>query len=924
MRNPAKSALRLASLCLVSALSLSCGGDSGSTGPSSNPTPTITAGSRDTVTATAAPFSEVLTGTDFVTGVVASVDGNARTTLRLHSTSIAVQLTPKDLSTPGDRQITAKNPEPGGGPSAPWVLHVLTPPPAPTMDSISPKVVALGGPQFTLHAYGTGFVRASKIRWNGADLPTTYESATELTTVIPSGWIAVLDSAQVLVFTPAPGGGVSAARNVTVQPPPPPPTVPTVTRITPDTVTIGPDTIQLTLAGAHFVGVDSVEYGDQGVTRYAIATVISDSLVTAPLDLSWLASLGVPQLRLRGPGGWGPYFYGLEVVNPVPVITALTPDTLDATKAADTVIVTGTGLVQGMALHDSYSLPMTTQWIDLSHLRVIVPQSTMLLGGSMAVQVDDSWDGGHSDSLNLYLRTPPPVVDSVTMQTGGFGGSDSVGSTGANFTVWGHGLAFSGYMMANGAPRITSHPSSTLVGFGIDGSFMTHPDTITFAYWNPAPGGGTSAAFPFIVRAPSPPPVIDSLTPLAARSDSGPQVITMRGHGFVPGTVVGPQPYAPDPSWFLQTTWPSTVLNDSTVDVDVPDSALLAGLTYSLQAQAPTPTTRPSNPVQLPIWTTGVRARDSVPSGGIRSMVVDTVHNKVYATRGDSVVALDPSSGAILDYLALPGRGDNLFLSDDGSELYVQVNGGNVICRVDLLSWTLSRTLQMGTWLAGPTEYPFLGGLIIPSRQDPMTFALVKGKQFYYLNMETWENQVWIIDDTVPRARIDTIGSYALDGRFDGDTIDLVTRTSMVRLDVDSGGPTTNSEVPHAFIGAQAAIVSPSRVAGDGFLFDLYTGATLANSSDLSGLVFGGRSTDRYFVTRFIPVSGGAVRYVLQVSAINTSDGSLRRTIGVPGFGPGSAASTTSGRLLVAGSPSYAGGDPPPYLISISSVLTDP
>ena len=920
MRLPIRPASRHAVLFLVSALSLSCGGGDGSggTGPTPNPVPSLTMLARDTITAGGTPFVLTVHGSKFVDGLTGSVDSIARTTARVNDTTATITLVAADVALAGDHQVRVANPEPGGGTSAALPLHVLPAPPVPTLDSISPDTVTAGGNARQLQVFGSGFVGSSVIRWNGAALATTHTSASLLSAVMTTGMLAAVDTVAVSVSTPAPGGGTSGVKSFRILPVPVPPAI---TTITPDTIVIGSNPVLITLHGAHFNGVDSINVTNQGNSRRSIALAGSDSTATALVDVSWLSSLGVFQASLHGPGGWGALAYGPEVVNPVPRITALTPDTLDAGKAADTLIVTGTGLVNGMALHNAYGLPMATQWMNLSHLRVIVPQATMMLGGSTAVQVDDAWDGGHSDTLPLYFHTPAPVVDSVTLQSGG---SDSVGSTGENFTVWGHDLAYSGSMTADGAPRVTSHPSTSLVGFGIDGSLMTHPDTITLAYENPGPGGGTSTTFPFIVRAPNPPPAIDSVVPLVARSDSGPQVIMFRGHGFVPGTIVGPQPYAPDPSWLLQSTWPSSVIDDSTLQVSVPALSLYAGLAFTLQAQAPDPTARPSNPVDLPIWTTGVRSRDSVATGGLRYMVVDTIHNTVYATRGDSVITLDPTTGLPTGYLALPGRGDRLFLSPDASELYVQVNGGNTICRVDLPGWTLGRTIQMGTWSSGPYTYPFLGEMVVPSPLDPTRFALVRGRQFYYLNMETWQNEVWVFDDTVPRSRVDTIGGYVLDGRFEGDTLELVGRDYMYAITVDSAGPATSASVPHANIGAQAALVSPTRVAADGVLLDLITGATIATSPDLSGLVFPGRSTDRYFVARSVPIYSGAVQHVLQISAINPGDGTLRRTIGVPGFGPGSAISTPSGKLLIAGSATVAGGDPPPYIFDIASALTDP
>jgi hypothetical protein len=57
----------------------------------------------------------------------------------------------------------------------------------PVLGSLVPATAQIGTPGFTLHVHGTGFRQDSVILWNGTPVPiTTYVSATELTTVIPS------------------------------------------------------------------------------------------------------------------------------------------------------------------------------------------------------------------------------------------------------------------------------------------------------------------------------------------------------------------------------------------------------------------------------------------------------------------------------------------------------------------------------------------------------------------------------------------------------------------------------------------------------------------------------------------------------------------------------------------------------------------
>jgi hypothetical protein len=63
---------------------------------------------------------------------------------------------------------------------------------------------------------GSGFVAASAVRWNGSTRTTTYVSSTELRAAILAADVAAAGTAQVTVFSPAPGGGASSAATFTI------------------------------------------------------------------------------------------------------------------------------------------------------------------------------------------------------------------------------------------------------------------------------------------------------------------------------------------------------------------------------------------------------------------------------------------------------------------------------------------------------------------------------------------------------------------------------------------------------------------------------------------------------------------------------------------------------------------------------------
>lgn len=82
--------------------------------------------------------------------------------------------------------------------------------PVPAISSLSPSSAAVGGPGFNLLVNGSNFFLESVVRWNGSPRPTQFAACGQLTASIPAGDIATPGTAEVKVFTPAPGGGLSS------------------------------------------------------------------------------------------------------------------------------------------------------------------------------------------------------------------------------------------------------------------------------------------------------------------------------------------------------------------------------------------------------------------------------------------------------------------------------------------------------------------------------------------------------------------------------------------------------------------------------------------------------------------------------------------------------------------------------------------
>ncbi len=99
----------------------------------------------------------------------------------------------------------------------PWDCSTARP--APTLESLDPTSLQPLFSTFLLTLTGTGFYTDSVVRWDGLALPTIFISSTQLQAVIPSYLLQDGGVVPLTVFTPAPGGGESAAVLFTILPP---------------------------------------------------------------------------------------------------------------------------------------------------------------------------------------------------------------------------------------------------------------------------------------------------------------------------------------------------------------------------------------------------------------------------------------------------------------------------------------------------------------------------------------------------------------------------------------------------------------------------------------------------------------------------------------------------------------------------------
>ena len=245
--------------------------------PSRNPVPVLSGLSPSTAASGGSAFTLTVTGTGFAPTSNVLWGSVYRTTTYVSSTTLTASIPASDLTYSGTRWVSVYTPTPGGGRSSnraftitpaatPTPLPTPVPNPVPVISSLSPSTATAGGAAFTLTVTGTGFVKTTKVRWNGQDRTTTYVSSTQLTASIPASDSAFQGTRTVQVFTAPPGGGLSGTKSFIIGAAP----TPTPTRTPTPTPTVTPTPVPTgTPAPVTGFQLGSAWLGNENVTSWS-------------------------------------------------------------------------------------------------------------------------------------------------------------------------------------------------------------------------------------------------------------------------------------------------------------------------------------------------------------------------------------------------------------------------------------------------------------------------------------------------------------------------------------------------------------------------------------------------------------------------------------------------------------------------------
>ncbi len=179
-----------------------------------NPAPQVTSISPAGANAGAATLTLTVNGAGFVPSSRVRWGSTLLTTTFSSATRLTATVPASLMATGGTFPISVSTPAPGGGTSG--SVNFVVRNPVPRLTSLAPAAVKAGSAQFTLTVTGSGFVRTSRVRWNGANLTTTFVSGTQLRATVTATRVAAVGTAAVTVANPTPGGGISGTLTFTI------------------------------------------------------------------------------------------------------------------------------------------------------------------------------------------------------------------------------------------------------------------------------------------------------------------------------------------------------------------------------------------------------------------------------------------------------------------------------------------------------------------------------------------------------------------------------------------------------------------------------------------------------------------------------------------------------------------------------------
>ena len=399
--------------------------------------------------------------------------------------------------------------------------------PLPVLTSMSPSSVLKGTGNTTVTLTGTGFVSSSYGQWNGNYRVTTFVSATQLNMTVLASDLAASGTADVTVFSPAPGGGVSEVQTFTIRNP-----VPVVSGLNPNYRYVNAADYTLNVSGSNYVPTSVVQWNGQDRPT----TYISSSSLNVAITKSDFAVAGNIPITVTNPapGGGVSNAMNVSVNNIRPTLTSMDPTAALVGSDDVTITLTGTDFVPTTYAHlstNTKSQDLVTTYVTTTQMTAVIPASFLTSTGNMTIVVYSPNGGGQSYAgLIFSASNAVPTITSISPSSG------TAGLSSQPLIVTGTGFIYGSTVYMDGVSIGGTFNSTTQLTAGLTAAQLSTAGTHTIKVWTAGPGGGYSDSYSYDLVNGT--PNVTALSPSTAFVGSGDTTVTVYGTGFVTNSVV--------------------------------------------------------------------------------------------------------------------------------------------------------------------------------------------------------------------------------------------------------------------------------------------------------------------------------------------------------------------------------------------------
>ena len=527
--------------------------------------------------------------------------------------------------------------------------------------------------------------------------------------------------------------------------------LPVLVTVDPPLILVGSGARTLTLHGNGFVPGSQARWNDADrVTRFHSAELLTVDLPARDLDTTSVSRLTVVN---GAPGGGSSGTINVVVGYPVPQITSISPSTMVVSPPPLVpIMVTGTGFVPRSAVRfgaNEFGISSFTP----TQVTAVIPSFYFSTPGPRQVHVvNPGPGGGASNPIEFAVAYPVPTLDAA--------GPDSTFTGSAvTLTLTGTGFGPGSRVRWNDQDRPTTFVSTSRLAVAIPSSDVGSPTVAALSVSNPTPGGGTSNVLAYRVVEQA--PVITSIDPGFVTAGSGAATIAIAGTNFRTGATVQWNG-APRSSTLLSSA--SMTIALTAADVATPQ---IGQITVTNPGASGT-----SSPMAVGVVASGatLAIQRTVPITHA-DLVYDPWRGVFYASIPDdaalyanSIVRIDPATGAVTGAVSAGNDPEALAITDGGQYLYVGLLGASTIVRVALDAFTKDIEIPLPPDFVGETHAED----IEPIPGLPQTIAA----STFYLS-STAHAGIFLFDDATRRSatEVKNIGSNRITRGLDASRI---------------------------------------------------------------------------------------------------------------------------------------------------------